>query len=150
MAGYSEATATVQASRLLTHPRVQKAVNWLGMHLTKALSIDVPSLVAELSELKELCIQAKEYGNAIKAVEIKGRSIGAWVDRHQIETFDWQSFNQLTTNPPNMLETEQNSNNQPKTINHSDIEATQGPTGEDYQGEGAETRGKTRPFEVSS
>ena len=113
-AGYSENGADVQGSRLLGNVNVVQAIECFQRKLEDAGIVSIEEIVGNLRNLEKLAIDDKQYSVAARCVELRGKTIGAFVDKSlvAVDSIDWQEFANFTKdlvpkqlNPP---ETEPN------------------------------------------
>lgn len=111
-AGYSEKSAKVTAAKLLTNANVLARVRQLQEEQAKRLSLNSDMVVAKIMETYSRCMQAepvmewdymaKEYKptgeytfdskGALRALELLGKHIGMFADRHQVEVVESNWF----------------------------------------------------------
>lgn len=107
-AGYSEKSAYSQANRLLKNADVLARIRTLQEEQAKRLSLNSDMVVAKIMETYSRCMQAEpvmewsyeekaykptgEYSfdskGALKALELIGKHIGMFAERHQVEVMD--------------------------------------------------------------
>lgn len=82
-AGYSEKGAAVQADRLLRNANIQQLINKQQTKTARKLEITRESLIAEILEIKERCLEESpkegkfaQYNNALKAIEQVTKMLG--------------------------------------------------------------------------
>ena len=90
----AEAIAT-EASRLLKNPKVARWVEYSRENVNKVFEDEIKytakDCFTETEEMKRLALScADKYGNpnvnaALKAVELKGKLAGLFVDRHEVK-----------------------------------------------------------------
>ncbi len=80
-AGYSEKTVHVQGPRLLANVRVASRIAELQDEVAERTKLSVDGVVVKLADLRDAAIAAGQMGPAIRAQELIGRTIGAFVDR---------------------------------------------------------------------
>ena len=80
-AGYSEKTAEQQGSRLFRNVQVKTRIAELQDEVAERNKLSVDGVVAKLAELRDKAVAARQMGPAIRAQELIGRTIGAFVDR---------------------------------------------------------------------
>ncbi len=80
-AGYSEKTVHVQGPRLLANVRVASRIAELQDEVAERNKLSVDGVVTNLAELRDKAVAAGQMGPAIRAQELIGRTIGAFVDR---------------------------------------------------------------------
>ena len=85
-AGYSEATAKQQGSRLLTYADVQARIAELQSKAAKRNDVTVDSVIAKLAELRDAAAAAKQFGPAARCEELRGKTLGMFVDTKRDET----------------------------------------------------------------
>ncbi len=83
-AGYSERSAHVTASRLLTNTKVAARVAELQAETAKRLEVTVDSVMADLETLCQGAVETKQFGPAVRAKELQGKRLGMFVDRHEV------------------------------------------------------------------
>ena len=79
--GYSKRTAQVQGSRLLSNVMVKKRVDELRAKAITRNNLDVDQVIAMLLEDRAEAAALKQMGPKVRAGELIGRTIGAFVDR---------------------------------------------------------------------
>ncbi len=79
-AGYSEATAKQQGSRLLTYADVQARVAELQEEAAKRNEVTVDSVIANLVELRDAAKAKGQLSAAVRAQELIGKTCAAFVD----------------------------------------------------------------------
>ncbi len=85
-AGYSAKTAASQASRLLKNVNVAARVAELQSEAAERSEVTVDDVIAELVELRDGAKAAKQFGPAIRAEELRGKTLGMFVDTKRHET----------------------------------------------------------------
>ncbi len=85
-AGYSEKTAAQLASRLLTKANIIARVAELQAEAAERNEVTVDNVIAELVELRDGAKAAKQFGPAIRAEELRGKTLGMFVDTKRHET----------------------------------------------------------------
>ena len=80
-AGYSEKTVHVQGPRLLANVRVASRIAELQDEVAERNKLSVDGVVTNLAELRDEAVAAGQMGPAVRAQELIGRTIGAFVDR---------------------------------------------------------------------
>ena len=102
-AGYSEKTATMQASRMLTKANIAKRIQFLSEKIAEKTEIDAEYVLGNIKAIGERCMkkedvvdkfgqptgefQFKESG-ALKAQELLGRHLKLFTDRVEIKDMD--------------------------------------------------------------
>ena len=94
-AGYSERSAQEQSSRLLSNVMVSARVAELQADLTERTEHTVDTIMMDLETLCGAAQAAGQYGPAVRAKELMGKRLGMFVDRHQIDTPDEKSNEQM-------------------------------------------------------
>jgi len=74
-AGYSERTARITASRLLSNVNIASRINELKEKREKKVGIDAQWVLERAVELHNICVKEKEYNAANKSLEIVGKHI---------------------------------------------------------------------------
>lgn len=82
-AGYSEATAKQQGSRLLTNVDVAAAVSAAQTKVAKRAAVTVHSLAAELEQARALALIEKQSSAAVAATMGKAKLFGLAIERHR-------------------------------------------------------------------
>ncbi len=95
--GYSAKTAHVQGPRLLANVRVASRIAELQGEAARRNKITVDNVVAELQRLRDLAIESGQMGPAVRAQELTGKTIGAFVDRHTVTEVSELSDSQLVS-----------------------------------------------------
>ncbi len=80
-AGYSEKTAEQQGSRLFRNVQVKARIAELQDEVAERNKLSVDGVVSKLADLRDAAIAAGQMGPAVRAQELIGRTIGAFVDR---------------------------------------------------------------------
>ena len=80
-AGYSSKTAHVQASRLLKHAKVKARVEQLQKEAAERNRVTVDRVIAQLWDLWDKAVAAGQIGPAVRAEDLRGKTIGAFIDR---------------------------------------------------------------------
>jgi phage terminase small subunit len=98
-AGYSKKTANQIGPKLLTIPHIAEAIAKAQEKLSKKTEVTQISVIQDLEKIKNRCMQAEsvldkngeatgEYKfdatSALKAIELQGKTIGAFVDVKEI------------------------------------------------------------------
>jgi phage terminase small subunit len=93
-AGYSEKTAEQQGSRLFRNVQVKARIAELQDEVAERNKLSVDGVVTNLAELRDKAVAAGQMGPAIRAQELIGRTIGAFVDRQLTgeETLDHEQL----------------------------------------------------------
>ncbi len=93
-AGYSEKTAEQQGSRLFRNVQVKARIAELQGEVAERNKLSVDGVVAKLAELRDEAVAARQIGPAVRAQELIGRTIGAFVDRQLTgqETLDHEQL----------------------------------------------------------
>ncbi len=93
-AGYSEKTAEQQGSRLFRNVQVKARIAELQDEVAERNKLSVDGVVSKLADLRDAAIAAGQMGPAVRAQELIGRTIGAFVDRQLTgeETLDHEQL----------------------------------------------------------
>ena len=83
LAGYSPKTARAQGSRLLTFVDIQQAIDQKRKRLLEKLEITTEKVLSDLETARELAIEHKQFGPAIRASQLHGKYLGMFEERHQ-------------------------------------------------------------------
>ena len=83
-AGYSEKGADRQASRLLRNVGVMAEITRRREAASKRAEIDEDAVIKMLLEDREAARKAKQYGPAVRAVELLGRKLAMFSDKHLV------------------------------------------------------------------
>ena len=83
-AGYSEKTAEQQGSRLFRNVQVKARIAELQDEVAERNKLSVDGVVTKLADLRDAAIAAGQMGPAVRAQELIGRTIGAFVDRQLV------------------------------------------------------------------
>ncbi len=94
-AGYASQSAHVQASRLLKHAKVKTRIEQLQKEAAERNKVTVDRVIAQLSELRDKAVAAGQMGPAIRAEELRGKTIGCFVDKHTVTDIGSLSNGQL-------------------------------------------------------
>ena len=73
----------VEASRLLKHPNVAKALDAAEAAAQEAANITLETHVVELDRLKRAAEKDKIHGAAVRAEELRGKATGLYVERQE-------------------------------------------------------------------
>ena len=84
-AGYSERTATEQASRLLTNVKVREVIDKAQAKRRERLEVTVDSISAEYDEDRRLAYQRGQAGAAVSATTAKAKLHGLMKDKQQVQ-----------------------------------------------------------------
>lgn len=98
-AGYSAKTANVQAARLLVHANISAAIADGRAKLSESTGRTVAAVMADIGRVRDDAMQEvtdPETGNramlshkdALKALELEGKHLGAFVDRVDLSNRD--------------------------------------------------------------
>ncbi len=82
-AGYSEATAKQQGSRLLTNADVCEAVNKRQQKASDTADLTLADHLAKLNELRDLASGANQLSAAVSAEVSRGKAAGLYVEKRQ-------------------------------------------------------------------
>ncbi len=85
-AGYSAKTAASQASRLLKNVNVAARVAELQAEAAERCEVTVDNVLTELAELRDAAKAAKQFGPAVRAEELRGKTLGMFVDTKRDES----------------------------------------------------------------
>jgi len=80
-AGYSEATAKQQASRLLTNVNVAERITELRDAAAQRNEVTLDEVICMLRKSYEDAKAAKQHGPAVRAAELLGKTLGMFRDR---------------------------------------------------------------------
>lgn len=80
-AGYTGASAEVEASRLLRIPKVKARVEELRKPIQEAALLTLEDHVKELALLRDMAKDEKQIGAAITAETNRGKAVGLYVER---------------------------------------------------------------------
>ena len=94
-AGYASQSAHVQASRLLRHAKVKTRIEQLQKEAAERNKVTVDRVIAQLSDLRDKAVAAGQMGPAIRAEELRGKTIGCFVDKHTVTDIGSRSTGQL-------------------------------------------------------
>jgi phage terminase small subunit len=98
-AGYSNATATGSASRLLGKAHIQEAVQAQRAKISEAATFDAVWIQEQMREMYDACkdsITPGEKGIASKQLENMGKISGLFIDRHELTGRSNITFNLRT------------------------------------------------------
>lgn len=85
-AGYSEKTAAQIGHQLIEKPSVRARIAELQKAARERLDLTVDDVVNMLLRMAVDAQKANQYGPAVRAVELVGKRLGAFVDRFTVET----------------------------------------------------------------
>lgn len=92
LAGYSEKSARIQGSQLLTNPNIRSRIDELrnraSEKTTDAIAISKGWVLEKLRENAESGMAEGQRTPAIRALELIGKELGMFVDRKQISVED--------------------------------------------------------------
>ena len=94
-AGYSKATAKQQGSRLLTDVDVKARIAEMQAETAKRNAVTIDGLLTKLAELRDEARAGGQMGPAIRAEELRGKTIGAFVDKHVVTAVEALSDERL-------------------------------------------------------
>ena len=77
-AGYSENTAAEQGYQLLHKTSVQDQISDLQAEVRERTEVTVDSVIAKLELLRDEAVRRGQMGPAIRAEELRGKTIGAF------------------------------------------------------------------------
>lgn len=83
-AGYSEKTARKIASENVTKPDIQEALKQEEKKLQEKYEYTIDDMVRELDEVKMKADSEQNRTVQIKAIELKGKAFGLFIDRQEI------------------------------------------------------------------
>ncbi len=83
-AGYSPKTAEQQGYQLLQKTSVKTRIAELQEQIRERTNVTVDDVVARLSALRDQAVEARQFGPATRAEELRGRTIGAFLDKSQV------------------------------------------------------------------
>lgn len=84
-AGYSKGSSSVQASRMMTEPKIQKRISELRSETIASLNKDSEQIVQWLYDIATPA-NGEPTGNRMKALELLGKYHGIFVEKKQIES----------------------------------------------------------------
>lgn len=87
-AGYSEATAGAQASRLLTNVKVKERIAKLQGAVAERLEVSAGKVITLLFDLHRDARLARQFGPSVRAVELLGRTLGLFKDKVELSPLD--------------------------------------------------------------
>lgn len=97
-AGYAEGAAHVQATRLLKDAKVKARIAELQAEAAKRNAVTIDGLLTQLAQLRDEARAGGQMGPAIRAEELRGKTIGAFVDKHLVTTVESVSDELLMAN----------------------------------------------------
>lgn len=83
-AGYSEKTARVSGSRLLTRADIQAVVRERATKASELADVTVASVLRKIEDLYAAAMTAGQYSAAAKAIEMQGRYLAMFTDNHRV------------------------------------------------------------------
>lgn len=83
--GMKPATINVKASQLMADGKVRERVNELRAPIAEKAQITLESHLADLKELRDMAVEARQMGAAISAEVARGKAAGVVVDRASLE-----------------------------------------------------------------
>ena len=105
-AGYSAKgkSATVTSTRIMKRPDVQEYIAKLQGEAAERNNVTVDDVIKELDEIGKAAKEANQYGPAVRALELKGKSIGMFKDNVVLtelqETSDTDLIEKLAKDDP--------------------------------------------------
>ena len=84
-AGYSEKTARSQGQRLLTKADIQKELEKERQKIRKDYEYSMAEMMAELNDVQEKADRESNRAAQLKAIELKGKAAGLFVDKVKSE-----------------------------------------------------------------
>jgi len=84
-AGYSAKTANEQGSKLLAKGSIQEKLGELRKEFKEETGLTPEKILQELEDLGQQAAAAKQYGPAMKSVELRGKHIGMFGDKLEIK-----------------------------------------------------------------
>ena len=82
-AGYSKKTARSKGAENLTKPDIQMAIQERIHARAERTKITADLVVQETWKNYQRCVEAEEYGAANKSLELLGRHVGAFPNKHE-------------------------------------------------------------------
>ena len=82
--GYSAKTANVKGSQLLAKVNIKQRVSELKDEVARNTDVDISRVVSMLLDSYEDAKAAGQHGPAVRAVELLGKRLGAFVDRVEV------------------------------------------------------------------
>lgn len=92
-AGYSPKGAEVQGAKLLRNAKVQTAIEKAKEDLRVATGVTTEYVIRRLQEESELYGEGSSHGARIKALELLGKHLNLFTERHEITGADGSAFN---------------------------------------------------------
>ena len=83
LAGYSPNRAHVEGSELMLHPGVREALKRYRASAEARTEITTAKVIEGIAEIGHIALSSGELSTALKAKELLGRALGAFVDRTQ-------------------------------------------------------------------
>ena len=83
------------AWRYFNKPAVQARIKTLLDEQFAAKKIMPEDIIVALREIQEMTISEGSYANAIKCLELMGKSLGMWKDKQEIEIIDTRTDEEL-------------------------------------------------------
>lgn len=85
-AGYSEKTAHAQGHDLLKHPEVQAEIQQREWDLAEKVEMDAVWVLEQLRQVYDMAmLEPKTYASAARALELIGKHLGMFTERHQVD-----------------------------------------------------------------
>ena len=88
-AGYSKHTANEQGSQLLAKLNIREAVAAGQVKIAAAAAFTAEDILRDLEEARTGAVNAGQYSAAIRAVELRGKQIGMFVDRVMVKNIQY-------------------------------------------------------------
>lgn len=91
-AGYSEKSARAISCENLTKPYIQEAIAMEEKKMQEKYEYTLDEMVKELDDVKLKADAEQNRQVQIKAIELKGKAFGLFVDRHEVTGKDGESL----------------------------------------------------------
>lgn len=82
-AGYSPRSAMRQASDMLQHPAVKKALTAGRRRIAKKLELSAEKVLGDIERIANAAEKAKKYGDALKGKELLGKHLKLFTEKHE-------------------------------------------------------------------
>jgi len=84
-AGYSARSAYSQGQRLLKKDEVRRRIEGHMDDIKEKVGITIEGIQTELKEIRDAAKEAGQFAAAARCEELRGKTVGAFVDRQEIE-----------------------------------------------------------------
>lgn len=82
-AGYSPRSAMRQASDMLQHPAIKKALGAKRRAIAKKLDLSAEKVLGDIERIANAAEKAKKYSDALKGKELLGKHLKLFTEKHE-------------------------------------------------------------------